>query len=104
MAAMWGPSTRFAAFAKNFALFPGYRVLPIILRGVDGSTIRLGAIMHWVKLLVEVWILFGVITVVLGLFWTSKLTNKSQSNVVKNTSSLPRAELRANNLSKVRSA
>ena len=60
--------------------------------------------MHWVKWLVEGWILFGVITVILGLLWTSKLTNKSQPDVVKNASPLPRTELRADHLSKVRSA
>jgi hypothetical protein len=57
--------------------------------------------MHWVKLLVEVWVLSGIMTVILGLFWTSKLTRESQSNKIKNTSSVPRGEFSATNLSKV---
>ena len=100
----WTSDTCFAAFAKNFALFPGQSVLPIILRGTDGSVIRFGGIMHWVKLVVEAWVLFGLVTVILGLLWTSKLTNKSQPNAVKNTSPRPLAELSADHLSKVRSA
>jgi len=96
--------TRFAACAKKFALFPGHPVLPIILRGTDGSAIRPGTIMHWVKWLIEIWILFGVVTVILGLLWTSRLSKESQPNVGTNTSSLRGAELSANHLSKVRSA
>jgi len=60
--------------------------------------------MQWLKWLIEVWILFGVVTVILGLLWTSKLTNKSQANVAKNISSVPLSELRAEHLSKIRSA
>ncbi len=60
--------------------------------------------MHWVKLLVEVWILFGVVTLILGLLWTSKLTKESQPSIARNISSLPPAEFNANNLSKARSA
>jgi len=63
-----------------------------------------GGTMHWVKLLVEVWILFGVVTVISGLLWTSKLSKESQPSIAKNISPLQRAELSANNLSKVRSA
>jgi hypothetical protein len=91
----------FAAFAKNFALFPGHPVFPIIVRAADGSVIRLGGIMHWVKLVVEVWVLSGIMTVILGFLWTSKLTRESQSNKIKNTSSVPRGEFSATNLSKV---
>lgn len=60
--------------------------------------------MHWMKWLIEVWILFGVVTVILGLLWTSKLTNRSQPNTAKSASSLPRTELSSDHLSKVQSA
>jgi hypothetical protein len=63
-----------------------------------------GEIMHWVKWLVEVWILFGVVIVILGLLWTSKLTNKSQPKTIQTASSLPHTELSADHLSKVQSA
>jgi len=32
--------------------------------------------MHWVKLLAEGWVLFGLVTVISGLFWTSKLNGE----------------------------
>jgi len=59
--------------------------------------------MHWVKLLVEGWILFGVITVMLGLLWTSLSTPEAQTGIVKNVPSVPSADFAAH-LSKVRSA
>jgi len=58
--------------------------------------------MHWVKWVVEVWIVSGVILVILGLLWTSKLTSKSQANLVK--SAPPQTELSSDQLSEVRSA
>ena len=39
--------------------------------------------MHWIKLLAEVWLLFGVVTVVLGLYWTSRMSTKTQHDTIR---------------------
>ncbi|MGA8153303.1 MAG: hypothetical protein WB952_20295 [Terriglobales bacterium] len=60
--------------------------------------------MHWVKLMVEMWVLIGVVTVILGLLWTSKLAKKPQLNLVKSAPPPAQAEISSSNLGKIRSA
>jgi len=61
--------------------------------------------MHWVKLLVEVWGLFGLVSVIFGLFWTSKLNTETQHNAANRTaSSTCRAEIAATGLTGFHSA
>jgi hypothetical protein len=60
--------------------------------------------MHWLRLLLEAWISCGIVTVIFGLFWTSRQSNQL-SKQAANTISPPkrRTELRPANLSEVRS-
>jgi hypothetical protein len=39
--------------------------------------------MHWLKLLVEGWLVFGVVTVVTGLMWTTHLSREADSEITK---------------------
>ena len=39
--------------------------------------------MHWVKLLVELWIALGLVTVVLGLFWMRKMSSEPRAESAK---------------------
>jgi hypothetical protein len=64
----------------------------------------LWGIMHWFKLLVEAWILFGLAMVIWGLLWSSNLANESQPTVSKNTPAVPQSKFSANDLNKARSA
>lgn len=69
-----------AAYAKNFASFPGAPFFPIIvsLEVKNQSWVSWadelcpGEEMHWVKLLLEAWTVLGIATVILGLFWTTR--------------------------------
>jgi hypothetical protein len=45
--------------------------------------------MHWLKLLVEGWLMFGVVTVIAGLIWTTRLSREMNPEVSKAT---PRPE------------
>jgi hypothetical protein len=37
--------------------------------------------MHWLKLLMEVWVVFGVVTVVAGLIWTTRLSREMDPEI-----------------------
>jgi hypothetical protein len=39
--------------------------------------------MHWLKLLVEGWLVFGVVTVVTGLMWTTRLSREADPEITK---------------------
>jgi hypothetical protein len=42
-----------------------------------------GGFMHWLKLIVEGWLAFGVVTVVAGLVWTTRLSREMNPEVSK---------------------
>jgi hypothetical protein len=48
--------------------------------------------MHWLKLMVEGWLVFGVVTVVIGLMWTTHLSREAEPEITK-TSSRPERQL-----------
>jgi hypothetical protein len=70
-----------AIYGKNFASFPEQPICPIIGPG------RLfqypGGFMHWLKLMVEGWLVFGVVTVVTGLMWTTHLSREVDPEIAK---------------------
>ena len=37
--------------------------------------------MHWLKLLMEVWAVFGVVTIVAGMIWTTRLSREMNPEV-----------------------
>jgi hypothetical protein len=61
--------------------------------------------MHWVKLLLEAWVLLGIVTVIVGLIWTDR-----QSRVLSKQAATPisppkvRPEFRSANFTEARSA
>ncbi|HLW89170.1 MAG TPA: hypothetical protein VKR57_11800 [Terriglobales bacterium] len=59
--------------------------------------------MHWLKLLLEIWVVFGVVSVVAGLIWTTRLSREMNPE----NSKVPAASERkfgTASLSKARSA
>ena len=39
--------------------------------------------MHWLKLLTEVWVAFGIVTIVAGLIWTTRLSREMKTDLGK---------------------
>jgi hypothetical protein len=68
-----------AIYRKNFASFPGKGISPIIVRRTAFQDP--GGFMHWLKLLMEAWVVFGVVTVVAGLIWTTRLSRAMNPEV-----------------------
>ena len=67
--------------------------------------VPVGGEMHWIKLLVEGWVLLGIATVIVGVFWTNRQgseSNKPTTNVISPPKL--RAELRPTNVSEAQSA
>ncbi len=40
-----------------------------------------GGFMHWLKLLMEGWVVFGIVTVVAGLIWTARLSREMDPEI-----------------------
>jgi len=59
--------------------------------------------MHWVKLFVEFWAFFGIITMLIGMFWTDHQSKLLTDRTVKSITKV-RPELATASLSKARSA
>jgi len=59
--------------------------------------------MHWVKFLVEFWFFFGIITVLIGLFWTDHQSKQLSTDTVKPVAKV-RPDFATTALSKARSA
>ena len=59
--------------------------------------------MHWLKLVVEGWLLFGVVSVVVGLIWTTRLSCEMNPEVNK-VHVMPERQFGTASLAKVRSA
>lgn len=59
--------------------------------------------MHWLKLLVEVWLVFGAVMVVAGLMWTTRLSHEMNPEISKVPPKSER-QFRTASLSKVHSA
>ncbi|HZP62020.1 MAG TPA: hypothetical protein VFB28_01290 [Terriglobales bacterium] len=59
--------------------------------------------MHWVKLFVEFWAFFGIITMLIGMFWTDHQSKQLTDNTAKPVAKvLP--DFATTTLSKARSA
>ena len=37
--------------------------------------------MHWLKLLMEGWVVFGIVTVITGLIWTTRLSREMDPEI-----------------------
>ena len=37
--------------------------------------------MHWLRLMMEVWVVFGVVSVVAGLMWTARLSRETDTEI-----------------------
>ncbi len=48
--------------------------------------------MHWLKLMMEVWVVFGVVSVVAGLMWTARLSRETDTEI-SNAPPLPERQL-----------
>jgi hypothetical protein len=59
--------------------------------------------MHWLKLLAEGWLAFGAATVVIGLFWTTRLSRQMNPEAGK-APSLPERAFGASSFTKLHSA
>jgi len=59
--------------------------------------------MHWVKLLIAFWAFFGIITVLIGLFWTDHQGKQLGDEPVKPAAKIP-PDFATTSLSKARSA
>jgi len=59
--------------------------------------------MHSLKLLVEGWLVFGVVTVVAGLIWTTRLSREMNPEVSK-AQPMPERQFGTASLSKLHSA
>jgi hypothetical protein len=59
--------------------------------------------MHWLKLFAEGWLLFGVVSTVAGLIWTTRLSREMNPDVSK-APAMPERPFATASLSKVRSA
>jgi hypothetical protein len=40
-----------------------------------------GGFMLWLKLMMEVWVMFGVVSTVAGLIWTARLSRETDSEI-----------------------
>jgi hypothetical protein len=61
--------------------------------------------MHWLMLVIEVWLLFGILTVVGGLMWTSKAAREALQKAPEHAArSHQSADFATTGLSEVRSA
>jgi len=61
--------------------------------------------MHWIKWLMEGWVLLGIATTILGAFWTNKQSNESCKQTTNTISpSKLRPELTPANVSEAQSA
>jgi hypothetical protein len=61
--------------------------------------------MHWFKVVGEVWLLCGVVTLIAGIFWTNKASREALQDSSRNYSSLDRrAEIGATRFSGASSA
>lgn len=58
--------------------------------------------MHWLKLFMEVWFVFGVVTVVAGMIWTTRLS-RNMNPEIGNISPLPERQLATASVSHVHS-
>jgi hypothetical protein len=87
---------------QDFALFPVAWICPIIVR--RAAFLRdLGGFMHWLKWLIEIWIVFGVVFVIAGLIWTTRLSSEMNPEIGKMPAASER-QFGTTSLSKVRSA
>jgi len=58
--------------------------------------------MHWLKLLAEVWLLFGIVITVVGVVWTSRMSRQAQQLPTVVPSAPPRRpEFASQNLTKL---
>jgi hypothetical protein len=92
---------RIAIYGKNFSPFPERGISPII--GPGRHFRDPGGFMHSLKLLMEVWVVLGVVTVVAGLIWTTRLSREMNPEI-KKVPPLPERQLATASLSKLHSA
>jgi hypothetical protein len=59
--------------------------------------------MHWLKLFAEGWLVFGVVSTVAGLIWTTRLSREMNPDISK-APPVPERQFGTAALSKVRSA
>ena len=71
-----------AIYRKNISSFPKRGVCPIICAGRLFSKTP-GGFMHSLRLLMEAWVVFGVVTVVAGLIWTARLSRELNPEISK---------------------
>lgn len=90
-----------AIYRKNFASFPGQGICPIIVRLASVSDP--GGFMHWLKLVIEGWLVLGVVSVVAGLIWTTRLSREMNPEVSK-LPAAPERRFGTASLSKLHSA
>jgi hypothetical protein len=48
--------------------------------------------MHWLKLMMEVWVVFGVMSTMAGLIWTARLSRETDPEISK-APTLPERQL-----------